>query len=156
MFGSRIPRGCGRSVPMATATALESAISNFHIEYGKLPDSNKRVTTNSPEGLKLLNTLLGNEAKSDKALNSRALKFLAVKEGKNHKNGLFYSVDGRAVEGLFDPWGSPYTVILNTEYKESLQFTIGSKTIDLNGRRSAVFSPGPDKKIGTGDDLCTW
>lgn len=156
MFRSSMPRGCRRSLPVATAIALESAINTFHIEYGILPCSNNRVTTNSPEGLKLLNTLLGSEAKSDKALNSRALKFLAVKEGKNHKNGLIYSDDGRSVEGLFDPWGSPYTVILNTEYKESLQFTIGSKTIDLKGRRSTVFSPGPDKKFGTGDDVCIW
>ena len=141
---------------LATATALESAIASIYTEYGKLPDVGKSVTTNSPAGLKLLNILLGLDNKSDNALNPRGIKFLSVKDGKNHKNGLIYAADGKSIEGLFDPWGSPYTVILDTEYKEYLHFTLGSKTIDLKGRRSAVFSPGPDKQLGTSDDVKTW
>lgn len=141
---------------LATANALESAINNLYAEYGELPDVGSRVTTNSPAGIKLLNILLGFDDKSDNALNSRAIKFLAVKEGKNHKNGLVFTADGKSAEGLYDPWGSPYTVILDTEYKEHLRFTLGSQTVELKGRRSAACSPGPDGKLGTADDVKTW
>lgn len=141
---------------LATATALESAINNIYAEYGKLPNIGSRVTTNSPEGLKLLNILLGLDTKSDSSLNSRAIKFLAVKEGKNHKNGLIYAADGKSVEGLYDPWGDPYTVELDNQYKEHLHFTVGSQVVDLKGRRSAAYSPGADGQLGTADDVRTW
>jgi hypothetical protein len=149
--------GHGRKgTSLATAIALESAINNIYTEYGKLPDVGNRVTTNSPEGLKLLNILLGLDAKSDDALNSRAIKFLSVKEGKNRKNGLVYTADGNSIEGLYDPWGIPYTVVLDTDYDERLQFKWGTQSVDLKKRRAAVFSTGPDQQLGTADDIATW
>jgi len=150
--------GHGRKgTALATATALASAINNIYTEYGKFPSNiGNRVTTNSPEGLKLLNILLGLDAKSDNALNSRAIKFLAVKVGKNNKNGLIYAADGKSVEGLYDPWGNPYTVELDADYNEELHFIIGSRVVDLKGRRVAAYSPGPDKTLGTADDVKTW
>ena len=36
---------------------------------------------------------------------------------------------------------STSTIILDTENKQELHFTLGSKSIDLKGRRSAAFSP---------------
>jgi hypothetical protein len=141
---------------LATSVALENAINSIYTEYGAIPNVGSRVTTNSPEGLKLLNILLGLDAKSDNALNSRAIKFLAVKEGKNHKNGLIYAADGKSVEGLYDSWGRPYTIELDADYNEQLHFTIGSETVDLKGRRVVAFSPGPDKKLGTEDDVKNW
>ena len=145
-----------KTISLAAATAMEIAINDIYTEYGQIPDVGNCVTTNSPAGLKLLKILLGLDNKSDNALNSRAIKFLSVREGKNNKYGLIYSSDGKSIEGLYDPWGSPYTVILDTEYMEHLRFTLGSKTIDLKGRRSAAFSPGPDKQVGTSDDVRTW
>lgn len=141
---------------LATSIALESAVNNIYLEYSRLPNVGSRVTTNSPEGLKLLNILLGLDAKSDNALNSRTIKFLAVKEGKNNKNGLICAADGKSVEGLYDPWGSPYTIELDTDYNEELYFTFASKAIDLKGRRVAVYSPGPDRTLGTADDVKNW
>lgn len=141
---------------LATAIAIESAVDNIYTEYGKIPSVGNIVTTKSPEGLKLLNILLGHDAKSDNALNSRAIKFLSVKEGKNNKNGLVFTVDGKSVQGLYDPWGNPYTVVLDTEYTDELHFTMSGKSVDLKGRRVAVFSPGRDMKLGTADDVKTW
>ncbi len=141
---------------LATAIALENAISSIYTEYSRLPDVGSSVTTNSPEGMKLLNILLGLDDKSDNALNSRSIKFLIVKEGKNNKNGLTYAADGKSVEGLYDPWGNPYTVELDTDYNEELHFTIGSRAVDLKGRRAAAYSPGPDRVLGTADDVMTW
>ncbi len=145
-----------KGTALATATALESAINNIYTEYGKLPDVGSRVTTNSPEGLKLLNILLGIDIKSDNAPNPRGIKFLSVKEGKNNKGGLIYAADGESVEGLYDPWGNPFTVELDTDYNEELHFTVGSRAVDLKGRRAAAFSPGQDKQLGTADDVKTW
>jgi len=143
---------------LATAVSIERAIQNFFTEYGTIPDVGRRVTTDSPEGRKLLSILLGLDEKSDKPLNSRAVKFLSVNEGKASpsRNGLIYNATGNAVEGQYDPWGNPYTVELDVEQKERLHFTIASKSIDLEGRRTAVYSPGPDKKLGTADDIKTW
>ena len=155
-MGRRSVTICRRSEPLATVFALESAINSIYTEYGKLPDVGSRVTTNSPEGLKLLNILLGLDAKSDNALNSRAIKFFAVKEGKNNKNGLIYAADGKSVEGLYDPWGNPYTVVFATDFDEHLQFNYGAKPVELKGRRTAIYSSGKDKKMGTSDDVKTW
>ena len=150
-------RGDGRHrTALSTAIALESSINSIYTEYGAIPKGGNRVTTNSPEGLKLLNILLGLDPKSDNALNSRAIKFLSVKEGKNNKGGLIYTADGESVEGLYDSWGSPYSVELDTDYNEQLHFTVGSQSVDLKGRRVAAFSPGPDKKLGTADDVKNW
>jgi hypothetical protein len=47
---------------LMAATALESAIHNFHVEYDALPDVGRHiVTTDSPDGVRLLKILLGME-----------------------------------------------------------------------------------------------
>lgn len=143
-------------ITLATATALESAVNSFYYEYDKLPDVADRITTNSPQGVELLHILLGLKEKSANPQNSRQIKFLSIREGKNRKNGLMYSQSGDSVEGLFDPWGNPYTVILYTGHDELLRFKIATKDIELKGRRVAVFSPGADQKEGTDDDIRTW
>ncbi len=145
-----------KSTSLATATALESAINSIFTEYGKIPDVGNHVTTNSPAGLKLLNILLGLDDKSDSALNDRGIKFLSVKEGKKNKNGLIYAPDGKSIEGLYDPWGNPYTVELDVENRGNLDFTRGSRPVHLKGRRVTAYSPGPDHKLGTSDDVVTW
>jgi type II secretory pathway pseudopilin PulG len=141
---------------LVTATAVESAIHNFFTEYGKLPTAAARVTTDTPEGIRLLQVLLGTEAAGDGSQNPRSIKFLAVKSGEDKRNGLVYAADGKSLEGLFDPWGNPYTVEIDADYNELLEFQIGSKTVKLAGRSVAVHSPGPDRKPGTSDDVTTW
>ena len=141
---------------LATAIAVESASNSFFTEYGKLPGVENRVTTNSPGGVEFLNILLGFKENSANPQNSRQIRFLSVREGKNRKNGLIYSQSGDSVEGLFDPWGNPYTVFLDTDHDELLRFKIAAKDVNLSGRRAAVFSPGADQKEGTTDDIRTW
>ncbi len=141
---------------LATSIAIESAVNNVYSEYGKIPDARVRVTTDSAEGVKLLTILLGLEDKSSKQENPRDIKFLAVKEGWNRKGGMIFDAKGRFPEGLFDPYGNPYTVILDTDIDEQLEFDIAGKPFHLKGRRAAVFSPGRDGKLGTSDDVKTW
>lgn len=146
---------CKRTTELSTCVALESAVNNFHIEYGAIPKVATKVRTNTPEGVKLLTILLGME-KSAAPENGRAIKFLSVKEGKDAKNGLIYDPTGASVVGLFDRWGSPYTVMLDQDDDEQFQVGQGKMTKTLKGRRVAVTSPGKDGRPGTPDDIVTW
>ena len=140
---------------VATAKALENAVNNFYTEYGSLPDVPYKVQTDSGEGVRLLNVLLGLEENSNKMQNTRMLKLLQAVETKTKSKGLLYSSSGRAV-GLYDAWGSPFTVETDVNYEERLRVSLGDKTELLNGRRVAVYSPGVDKKYGTTDDVKSW
>lgn len=130
-----------------TATALDQAINMFYSEYGGFPVTGNanRVTTEGADGQELLNALLGN----DPNLNPRGLSVLTAKEGKidgaGGSDGLVYDASNN-VRGLYDPWGNPFTVEMDTEFNEYLEFTpegiTGAPEIRLNGRRVAVYSPG--------------
>jgi prepilin-type N-terminal cleavage/methylation domain-containing protein len=150
-----------KTTALATATAIESAINNFYTEYGAMPtaaSTDETVKTDDVNSL-LLKVLLGAEGTSP-VYNTRNIKFLMVKEGKARKNGLMYSPTG-APQGLFDPWGGAFNVILDADYDEKVEpQTAASPKITLNGRRSAVWSNGADGVKGTGgtagDDVKTW
>ena len=154
---------------LASATGIESAVSNFFTEYGSMPidgDADKEVKTDSADGKKLVTVLMGFEGTGTNVLNTRGVKFLSVREGKKKgtkgSNGLIYSTDGKSVEGLYDPWGGGYYVMLDLNYNEQVEgipntVLNGGKT--LNGRRVAVWSLGADGVSGKGtknDDVVTW
>ena len=142
---------------LAHATGLERAIENFHAEYGALPDVGNHLTTDSADGVKLLVILLGIEPESDTVRNPRMIRFLNfLREGKNKRGGLIYNSTRTLPDGLYDAWGNPFTVELAKPGEQNVHFTISAKTIDLPGRRVAVYSPGMDKALGTVDDIKTW
>lgn len=144
-----------RTTALAAAVSIESAINDFYIEYRRVPGRRERVVTGSAEGGNLLEILLGLEGVSPGKLNVHSLKFLSVREGKNRKNGLIYGPSGRP-EGLFDPYGNSYTVILDTDGDEKLRFEFARRPVELTGRRVAVISAGKDGKLGSSDDIKTW
>jgi len=134
-----------KTTTMATAVAIESAVNNFYTEYGEMP-SGIEITDTSKDA-SLVKTLRGD----DPARNTRKIRFLSVKEGTNHMNG----VDPVTLK-IFDPWGQGYQVILDTRYTEVITVTRGGITETLKGRRVAVFSVGKDGLAGTADDVITW
>jgi len=142
----------------AEAKALESAINNFYTEYGSMPDVPAKVKTDSDEGVRLLNILLGLEEKSGKMQNTRMIQLLQAVETKSKAKGggLHYAANGRSADGMYDAWGSPFTIEIDVNNEECLRVTLGDKTTTLNGRRVAVYSPGADKKLGTADDVKSW
>lgn len=151
-----------RTTCLATATAIESAVNNFYTEYGSMPkDGNSDgAPVKTDTDTTFLKVLLGLEGTGNSVLNTRAIKFLSAKEGKAKKNGLIYSTNGSNVEGLYDPWGGPYYVMLDLDYDEKItvQPAAGASTT-LNGRRVAVWSNGADGVKGGGkaaDDVKTW
>ena len=154
---------------LASATAVETAVSNFFTEYGSMPSEGSAETpmaTDSSDGKKLLKVLMGFEGTSGTVLNTRGVKFLSVKEGKKKgnkgANGLIYSTDGQSVEGLYDPWGGGYNVVLDLDYDEKITVKpkgAGAVQKTLNGRRVAVWSDGADGVTASGkasDDVMTW
>ena len=154
-----------KTTALATAVAIESAVNNFYTEYGTMPrDNMANDTTVKTTDTSLLNVLLGSEVATT-PLNTRAVKFLSVKEGKKvgagGSNGLVYGA-GTTVQGLYDPWGGPFFVMLDGNYDEILKSVTtgqsGAVTKDLNGRRVAVWSEGADAKTkkSAADDVTTW
>jgi prepilin-type N-terminal cleavage/methylation domain-containing protein len=152
-----------RTTSMAAARGVESAVNNYFTEYGSMPtkavtndDADTTVVTNVSADVDLLNVLLGFEDDPPE-LNVRRIKFLSVTEGKSDANGIIYKPSGDKVDGLYDPWGGPYYVILDTGFDEKVKPATAAKT--LNGRRVAVWSNGADGVNGGGkaeDDVKTW
>jgi prepilin-type N-terminal cleavage/methylation domain-containing protein len=141
----------------ASCTAIETAVNNYFTEYGSMPkEGTGTPTIDTINDLDFLEVLLG----LDTTMNTRGIKFLSVKEGKSEKNGLIYAKSGNTIEGLYDPWGGPYNVMLDLDYEEKL--TPAPKAgggAQLNGRRVAVWSDGADGVDGKGkstDDVKTW
>lgn len=152
-----------KTTAMATCIALESAINNFYTEYGAMPTNGSAdETIDTKDGNSaLIKALLGLETGTN-VLNTRGIKFLSVKEGKNKMNGIVYSTTGTSVTGIFDPWGGTYKVILDGDYDEKVKPAPkgGSASVQLNGRRAAAWSDGADGKGGApgkaADDVVTW
>lgn len=139
------------------AAAVTSAVDNFYSEYSRLPDLSNEVKTDTGEGVELLQILLAQEGDGDNIENTRGINFLSVKEGKGRRGGLYYGTGSSSqVQGLYDPFGKPYTVVLNTEYEDTLTFQMGSKTYNLRGKQVAVYSPGADGEEGTIDDITSF
>lgn len=161
--GSAAIQKAKKVTALATCTALESAVSNFYTEYGAMPTNKTTdtVTVNTKTNITdFLNVVLGLETGSN-PLNTRAIKFLSVKEGKGGKNGLIYNTSGSTVTGLFDPWGGFYGVAMDGDYDEKINPTPSAGNAPtLNGRRAAAWSNGADAVSGSGgkasDDVTSW
>lgn len=146
---------------LASATAIVTAVNNFHTEYGGMPtesDSDETVDTSQGEGVELVEVLLGIESGSS-PLNTRGVKFLSVKEGKGKKGGLAYSGNGNSIDGLYDPWGGGFQVRMDCDYDEEIEVTPSAGGTTKLRSRVAVWSNGADGVSGggkAGDDVKTW
>lgn len=155
-----------KTTALSAATGLETAVTNFHTEYGGMPADMDEDTveageaTTTVDGLKIINVLLALEADTvTNPLNPRAIKFLTAKEGKGSRDGLIYNSTNTEVTGFFDPWGGPYRIVLDGDYDDKIIVKpTGSDSKTLNGRKVAVWSEGADylddKKLT--DDVKTW
>lgn len=145
----------------ATATSIDQAVNLFFSEYGTFPISGEgtsRVVTDS-SSTTFLQALIGQED----TLNPRGIRFLTVKEGTGNRNGIIFNA-GNSPTGVYDPWGNPYTVRMDTSYQDRLTFNIditpfqGNTSVTLNGRRVAVYSPGVPEgdRSSLSDMVKTW
>lgn len=140
----------------ASATAVASAVEQFYSEYSSLPNittGTKGVATDEANGIALLRILAGQED-GNSPENDRKIKFLSLKEGKGktktaYSDGAFYT-NGK-IDGLRDPWGQPFYVVLDDDYDEKITVAIGHgiSSVELNGRRVAAYSLGVRKPADT-------
>lgn len=130
---------------LATAVAIETAITNFYMEYGGTPSAS--MITDTSNDVSLAKTLLGN----DVTRNIRNVRFLAVKESRSGRGGL-----NSTTFQIFDAWGKGYHVVLDITRFAEVTVTRGSITETLKGRGVAVYSTGEDGIAGTADDVKTW
>ncbi len=152
-----IPRGnerTGRS--QMAATSLANAVEQFHADYNRLPEVPAMVTTDTAGGIRLLNVLCARVPTDDPAGNTRGVRYLSIVERKGGQGGAVYDPDDKTITGLYDWWGTPFTIFLDTDSDEVLEFQLGKKEVKLTGMRSAVVSPGEDGRLGTADDVKTW
>jgi prepilin-type N-terminal cleavage/methylation domain-containing protein len=142
------------------ARALKQAIQAFNSEYSRLPDfgaQGDEAQTDGEAGAELLTILLGKEEVSDSMQNKKQIAFGNFKINKTKaKGGLVYSNGGSGArpDGLYDAWGKPFYLKLDTEYDGELEdpFKQGNIVRDT----IIVYSYGADGKVGGGDDIQTW
>lgn len=138
------------------ASNVVQAVNNYYSEYGRLPEfASAELRTDEEQGVRLLRILLAEDGTEED--NPRGINFLSVQEGRGRRGGLYYgSGENAQVEGLYDPFGEPYTVVLNIEYEDTLTFQMGGKAYNLRGEQVAVYSAGPDLEMGTTDDITSF
>jgi prepilin-type N-terminal cleavage/methylation domain-containing protein len=139
---------------------IQLGIKNYQVEYNRYPLANS--SGESPvllsEGSPLLNVLLG---KNLSKLNPREIVFLEAPMGKSGAGGL---VGSEGSYGLTDVWGSPYEVIIDSNYDNKIanpDSQNSDETISGEASQSlvtgvAVYSIGEDKQANTKDDIVSW
>ncbi len=145
---------------LTTLTGLQQAMERYHSEYSKLPDigmSGDEMRTEGQAGIELLTVLLGKEETGDKMQNPRHIPFLNVTVSKNKKKGglVYSSGPNPVIEGLYDAWGNPFRVIVDSDLDGTLRFDCGGKPVTLK-KAAAVISPGPDGIEGIEEDVKSW
>lgn len=158
--GNNAIKSAKKTTAMAAATSFISAVNSFQTENGSLPvpagtsgkDGGTRFQTDTGEGVKILNILMGKEDE----INARKIPYFQTKEGKAKKGGVIYNTQKTEVTGMYDPFGNPYYIVLDTNYEDQIKVQPGNTETILTGRKAAVYSAGADKKLGTADDVKTW
>lgn len=132
----------------SVATSIATGVEQFYTEYSALPDvGSDKVQTDGAEGIQLLNILAGKETGTT-IQNARKVRFFSAKEAKsptaNPRDGATYT--GSTFAGLYDPWGEPYYVVLDTDYDDELDVDPDGDNapVTLRGRKVAAYSLGVD------------
>lgn len=145
-----------------SATAIKQAVERFEQEYNRLPEvQSSEVSTDQGPGVELLRVLLAEEQGSGSDLqNKRKIRFLSGKETDTPRGGIYYgSGANSSVQGMYDPFGNPYIVVLNDTYEDRLEFSVPGQSggqYQLRDATVAVYTAGADKEFGTEDDITTF
>jgi prepilin-type N-terminal cleavage/methylation domain-containing protein len=93
------------------------------------------------------------------ALNTRQIVFISppmVKDPNNPKSGIGTSTTGGINKGrYFDPWGSPYNVVIDSNYNNNainIYGATGGAGVDPIPQGVAAWSNGADLQVGTNSD----
>lgn len=117
---------------------LAAAIKAFQLEYGRLPSTATGSDTVNADNAAVIAALTGSNS-----LNPRGVVFFEPKVAKGGKGGL----DGGAYK---DPWGNPYTIMLDTSYDNKI-----SAYGQTNFTTVIVSSPGGTNAAATNNLIST-
>jgi len=149
-----------RVAALNSATGLEHAIDAYYNLYGALPvDSAAPFATNSATGREMLAILMAKEPAGGTLKNPRKIPFFTGKESKSKNDGVYF--EAGVPEGLYDPWGKPFTVVLDSDYDQEMADPIPAGGGDgiIRNRNAAIYSLGKDptaKVIPPKDLIRTW
>jgi prepilin-type N-terminal cleavage/methylation domain-containing protein len=150
-----------RVAAISTMESLETSINRFYSDYGYLP-SNKRsnppswddqVWTNRGDGSIFLRVITG----SEELLNTKEKKYFSAPEAEGKKGGIVWQ-NGKPTY-LYDKFGNGFGILLDYNYDETLKIpNIYKPEGDglVKGRRVLIWNAGPDRKMGTKDDIKSW
>lgn len=139
---------------------IVTAINAFYAEYGQYPTSDTSDTVAIGGASAVTNAALFNtlRAKST-ALNTKSVVFLTPSYAKTAagipKGGI--SQTANSIDQYFDPWGSPYSVLIDGDYNNS----ITNPYSDVDGSAGppslsfgvVAFSLGKNGRLGGGASL---
>ena len=148
-----IQENAGRTAAKKVCTDIVSAVESFKQDNnGMLPynadmvepddDDQMFLTTTAGEDADLIKVLTNREDDDDeRRLNSTRDIYLRSDEQEQPREGLYVNATGEI--GFYDPWGSPYHVVLCEEDAGAKDpFT----TRRYRGKNCLVYSTGPDQE----------
>jgi prepilin-type N-terminal cleavage/methylation domain-containing protein len=157
-------------------TQIVNAVNAFYTDYGRYPAATAATDTCFNWGLgpcasqvRLGSELLFNELRACTAagpscsaaatVNARQIVYLSppiVKDPSAPKSGIATSASPGASTGrFFDPWGSPYNVVIDSVYNNSvinIYGATGGAGVDPIAQGVVAWSNGPDLQVGTNSD----
>jgi general secretion pathway protein G len=93
---------------------MAAAVKSYALEYGRLPESGEVVPALTGE-------------------NPKQIVFFEAKPAKNGKNGL----DG---DEMLDPWGNPYTFLLDDDYDNKVNGILTTVIVESQGDEKGTIS----------------
>lgn len=138
-------------------SAIERAVESYHSELGHRPvpdgvspkPGGSSLLTTQWDGLDFLNRLNGE--------NPRNIRFMDLRESSHRsQGGAILDKNGRKIVALYDGWGNPYRIILDTQGDGVLVAGRGSVKDRITGKHCIIFSAGKDRELGTEDDFLSW
>lgn len=152
---------------LAMIKDMQVAIKGYYTEYNRYPaeggNTRADVEVKTEQGTTLIPILMGSERQS--SMNGRGIVFIELPMAKNGRGGLV----GQDVDSysLFDEWGKPYTVIMDTDGNGRIRNPdVGNEEPSISGGASPelpmgvlIYSDGPDgqkKEMPTKDDITSW
>jgi prepilin-type N-terminal cleavage/methylation domain-containing protein len=160
-------------------TQIVNAVNAFYTDYGRYPLAPAATDTCFNWGagpcssqVRLGSDWLFNELRACTAagtscsgnlnspiINARQIVYISppiVKDPSNPKSGIATSASPGASTGkFFDPWGSPYNVVVDSAYNNSvinIYTATGGAGVDPIAQGVAAWSNGPDLQVGTNSD----
>lgn len=128
------------------AFLIEKAFESFYLDYGSFPVKGELdASFDFLNDARDFDMLLGSTAR----VSVKSPRYLTVRTARKGKGGIVYDPSGKKILGIFDSWGQPLRVRLDLD----LDGVIEVKERVYSGRKSVVWSDGPDRMPGTGDDV---